>query len=293
MLSQPDADRYQAAYCGLCRDLGKRYGFAARFLVSYDMTFLYLLLAGQQPETVARPCACPARCGGKKRCVCDGEGYRNVSAASVILGWHKLEDNVRDSGVLRGLGYRLLRLPLRRAYRKARAELPAFDTLTRDRLERLHQLEQQNSPSLDATADAFADLVRGCAPAGSVQSARPMQMLLYHVGRYIYLTDALDDLAEDCAKGQYNPLRFRFRTQEGRLSQEDLDYLTQLLDSSVNLAGSALALLELEWGESLLENILYLGLPAVLAAVKAGSFRASDRPSFHQLKGRNRHDRSL
>ena len=38
-----DYDRYRAAYCGLCRALGKRCGFAARFLVSYDMTFLYLL----------------------------------------------------------------------------------------------------------------------------------------------------------------------------------------------------------------------------------------------------------
>ena len=37
-------EQYQAAYCGLCRTLGKEFGFAARFTVSYDLVFLYLLL---------------------------------------------------------------------------------------------------------------------------------------------------------------------------------------------------------------------------------------------------------
>ena len=35
-LAEADLDAYQAAYCGLCRALGKRYGFFARFLVNYD-----------------------------------------------------------------------------------------------------------------------------------------------------------------------------------------------------------------------------------------------------------------
>ena len=30
-------EAYHAMYCGLCRTLGRRYGFAARFLVSYDL----------------------------------------------------------------------------------------------------------------------------------------------------------------------------------------------------------------------------------------------------------------
>ena len=59
-LSETDNARYRAAYCGLCRCLKQRYGFRARFLVNYDMTFLYFLLQkgeAKQPER----CHCPAR----------------------------------------------------------------------------------------------------------------------------------------------------------------------------------------------------------------------------------------
>ena len=34
---------YKAVYCGLCRELGKRFGPAARLTLNYDFTFLALL----------------------------------------------------------------------------------------------------------------------------------------------------------------------------------------------------------------------------------------------------------
>lgn len=30
---------YEALYCGLCRALGRRHGFFARFFLNYDFTF--------------------------------------------------------------------------------------------------------------------------------------------------------------------------------------------------------------------------------------------------------------
>ena len=37
-------DIYQSYYCGLCEALGERYGMKGRLTISYDMTFLVLLL---------------------------------------------------------------------------------------------------------------------------------------------------------------------------------------------------------------------------------------------------------
>ena len=59
---------YHAAYCGLCRCLGKRYGLTARFLVNYDITFACLLISGHGEQ---QPCArqfCPANPLKKKAC---------------------------------------------------------------------------------------------------------------------------------------------------------------------------------------------------------------------------------
>ena len=36
-------EQYKSVYCELCRELGKRYGWTARFTLSYDCTFYALL----------------------------------------------------------------------------------------------------------------------------------------------------------------------------------------------------------------------------------------------------------
>lgn len=278
LLKQTELEDYRAAYCGLCRSLGKRYGFAARFLVNYDMSFLYLLRSSAARAAEAKACWCPARVCGKKNCAVDDAGFAPVAACTVILCVEKLRDNIRDKGFFRSIPDRLAALLYRRAYRRAARALPDFAALTARQLQALHVLEREKSPSIDATADAFARIVAGCA--GDLEDPalrRPMEQILYQTGRFLYLADALDDLSEDCRKDAYNPLRYRFRPVDGKLRQEDLQYLSQLTDSSVNLAGAALALLPAQSHAGLLENILYLGLPAVFAAVRAGRFNAKDR----------------
>ena len=46
-------DVYQSYYCGICRDLKRKYGAAGQFSLSYDMTFVAMLLTGlYEPETI-------------------------------------------------------------------------------------------------------------------------------------------------------------------------------------------------------------------------------------------------
>lgn len=268
-----DYDRYHAAYCGICRQLGKQYGFFSRFLVNYDMTFLYLLLASVQEPAPTGRCRCPARFGCQKPCLTDADLQQKIAAIDVILCRHKLEDDVADSGLFKALGYRIVRLLTAHGYRKARRALPEFDAVVRTRLDSLRALERQQSDSIDRTADAFAQILSACAADFDEPSLRlPMEQLFYHVGRFIYLVDALDDLAEDCKSGNYNPLRCRFSPKDGRLSEEDAAYLHGLLEGSVSLAGAAFELLPVQTGRELLENIIYLGLPLVLKSVESGKF---------------------
>ena len=280
-LPQTELDAYEAAYCGLCRALGKEYGFPARFLVNYDMTFLYLLRASITAPAETALCWCPARVCGKKTCALDPEGFGVAAACTLILCWEKLRDDVQDEGFLKGLPSRFLSRVYRRAYKKAARRLPDFAALTARQLAALRELEAAHSPSIDAVADAFAQITAACAAdLEDPALRRPMEQVLYHTGRFLYLADALDDLKRDCERDRYNPLRFRFRPENGALTPEDQTYLTQLTDSSVNLAGAALALLPLRAYGPLLENIVYLGFPAVFEAVKAGKFNSRDKIRF-------------
>ena len=51
-LTQAQKDRYKGCYCGLCRKLSDDYGFSGRMTLTYDMTFLVILLTGlYEPQT--------------------------------------------------------------------------------------------------------------------------------------------------------------------------------------------------------------------------------------------------
>lgn len=269
-LGQEQKDAYQSAYCGLCHALGRRHGWLARMTLQYDFTFLAIVLsAGERGD---RLCAmrCPAHPLRKPRACMAGGRLDAAADQSMILTWHKLSDDVADHGFFTGLPFRFARLLFRRAYRRAAAAQGRFDAQTREGLARLRELEEAQSPQLDRAADAFARILACAAQAVPGEGARrALGQLLYHLGRWIYLMDAWDDLDDDRRRGRYNPLDARF---QGR-ARENRDYLETTATHSLRLAGSAAELLELgEWAP-IAENILYLGLPAVQGAVLDGRWK--------------------
>ena len=281
-LTDEDKGRFGAAYCGLCRALGARYGTAARFILNYDFAFLSILLWPQDepPRLHSRCIAHPWR----------GRDYFPGNAAlelaadqSVILAWWQLQDALADPG--RGKGkYRAAAGALSGAYRRARANRPAFDRGVREQLERLHRLEEARCPSLDESADAFAKILALAAgeTADPVKS-RVLEQLLYHLGRWIYLVDAADDLAEDFASGSYNPLIFRFALAEGRLTEEARGSLVRTLDHSIRLMSAAYELWDFGDWSPMIQATLYEGLFLVGKAVLDGTFQAGT-PAFHAAR---------
>ena len=260
-----DYDLYRATYCGLCRCLRRRYGLIAPLFLNYDFTFLALLL--WEPEDRFAPC--PGRCHANplvKKPMCpDSPALEQAADESVVLAWWKLQDSVQDEGFWGGLSARALSLILGPAYRKAARRRPEFDRTVRCCLEELAALEGENCPSLDRTADTFARLLQSAAP-GEGERGRVLAQLLYQLGRWIYLADARDDLEEDRLAGRYNPVAARY----GPAGDDGALGLT--MDNSLALAGAALQLGEFGCRKSLLENIVYLGLPLVQRAVFDGSW---------------------
>ena len=271
---------YRAVYCGLCHTLGRRYGFFTRFLLNYDFAFLAMLLTGpgDKPEAVRRRCAAlPVR--GCMACAAR-EGLDIAADESVILTWWKLQDNIQDAPPLKRLAARGLSLIWGRAYRKAAGLRPEFDQTVSRCLAQLRALEEARSPSLDRTADTFARILSSAAPAGD----RAVEQLLYHVGRWIYLVDAWDDLAEDAASDGYNPVALRWPDgPEGHREE-----LRSTLRHSLNLALSACNLSDFGPYHPIVLNILCLGLPSVEEAVFTGQWRELKKQS-----GRSKHERSV
>ena len=62
LLTEEELARYRGCYCGLCRCLKERHGEAARLALTYDMTFLTLLLSSlYEPGEETGRLRCPGR----------------------------------------------------------------------------------------------------------------------------------------------------------------------------------------------------------------------------------------
>ena len=262
-----DFDLYRATYCGLCRTMRRRYGLLAPMLLNFDFTFLALLLTPKEDCFTS----CRGRCHANPlRTVpmCQESDSLSLAAdESIILSYWKLRDSVQDDGLVGGFPARVLSWLLRPAYRKAAKACPVFDQVVIESLQELAQLEKEQCPSIDRTADAFARLLQASAPVtGTPEVDRPIRLLLYHLGRWVYLIDARDDLEQDKRSGAYNPLILRFGPD-----CDDVQ-LNITLEHSLNMTRSALAMLDFGCRGAIIENILYLGLPTIQQSVLNGSW---------------------
>jgi len=283
-LPEEEQARFQQLYCGLCQMLKQRYGLPGQMILNYDFAFLSaLLLAGEETEEhrcIVHPV--------KKRTVLQSDDALALAAdASVILTYWQLKDKVQDETFIKSTGARAAALALERAYHKAALLQPDFDGCVSRQLQLLQQLEKENCASIDRVADCFALLLQSIAqqiPEGSRR--RVLEQILYHLGRWIYLIDAVDDLQKDAAGGQYNPILLRYG--ESRLSPDNRTELMLTLQHSINLMASAYALEDFGHWSMILENIFYRSLAAVSRAVFDGTFRAAKRPRFSQKQGEDK-----
>ena len=250
----PEArDRYRTAYCGLCRRAAALHGMAGRMTLSYDLTFLNLLLSslyeGETPA-VAETGRCPVhpirpihwRYSGPTDYCAD---------IGLALHYYSAQDKWEDDRSLLGLGYTKL-LDQRR--RDAEARWPRACQAITQGLDQLAQYEAAGCEDLDLVSGSFGGLMAELFDYKQDRWSGELRTIGYSIGKYIYLLDAWDDLERDKRKGSYNPLR--------RISAEP-DYEEQMREIfELLLAQAAAAFRRLPCVEDadLLENILYSGI---------------------------------
>ncbi|MBR4435363.1 MAG: hypothetical protein IKS90_04620 [Clostridia bacterium] len=257
-----EKQRYDAWYCGLCRKIGKRYGFVDRMLLSYDSAFLAMLLSSVTGET--SPCEknkCPVRPFGKKKLMIavNNAALDYAADVCVLLAKFKLDDDVRDGKKLRAAA----KLPFLRAFSKAKKRQGELNSLIGAGIEALSEVEKRSEMSEDAAANVFGDIMRGImehSPAANNAERRTvLSELGFFIGRIVYFMDAWDDREEDKKRGTYNP----FNLTNATLA--DADYVVNF---SINSAISAYNLLDgRAVDSSITDNVFFEGLFAEWDAI--------------------------
>ena len=274
-LPEAEVERFRRMYCGLCHTLGQRYGQAARFILNYDFTYLAILLSDPEEGSVSgsRCYVSPLR----QRAYLEPSAAMELAAdESVILAYWQLRDGVDDHDWFHGLKYRAASAALESAYRKAATCRSGFDAAVRRQLSRLSELEKENCSSMDMAADAFAALLASAAQdVDDPVRRRVLEQLLYHLGRWVYLVDAADDLKKDAADGNYNPVALRFGLTDGNWTADARREFVLSLDHSIRMMATAFELWDFGVWTPILEATVYQGLFQVGKSVLDGTFRTT------------------
>lgn len=265
-LKVKEYELYRAVYCGLCEALGRNTTHISRLSLNYDFVFLALVrmsLAGEVGKIERHRCLAHPT---KKRAVLVGANQLDYCARlSSVLTYYKLRDDIFDTRGLKRLGSRLL-LPIASRIRKrAKFDVSAQEYIT-SRLAALSELEKENCASLDKAAEPFGELMAYvCAYGFEAQSVsyRIATQIGRHIGRYIYIIDAVDDLQDDIKLGSYNPFRMMYENPIEGLCN-DSEMIKRALTMELMGIEAAVDLIEFdtvyEYGE-IIKNIIYLGLP--------------------------------
>ena len=254
-----DTVLYKALYCGLCKSIGKTCGQKARFLLSYDLTFLSLLLHNLCDKDIEIT---------KQRCVIHhivkrpmakvDELSSAIGALNVILAYYKLNDDVLDNN--KG---RLKRSFFKRPYKKAKRLYPELDKIVSNRFNQLLDYEKHNVSSIDMVCDTFGNLILDVVKFLAKDNfSKPLSDLSYNLGKWIYLIDALDDFDKDYKKGNFNVLINAYTDsldKEQLLNKhgkEIVEIFSDVLVSIENLSRQ----LDYKFNHDLISNVLVLGL---------------------------------
>lgn len=269
---------YRAVYCGLCRYGGKHISHFTRFFLNYDFVALALLrLALTDEKPAVEKKYCPYHCR-KKNTLCADGAYDLTCSAFAILLYYKALDDIKDSKGIKRFVKRLA-LPFFKWIKNKVKGYEALENSIKDGLFRLDRLERAKEARLDAVADCFARITGDIASYGLEGNKKLIAFQCgYHIGRYIYLIDAYDDLFDDEKSGSYNPFLIKYGTSEEVLKHAG-EIRTTITDS-LNAFSSVYGLHTVEEGENsskitaydnILFNISELGGRAALDKVHSHS----------------------
>lgn len=244
--------RYGGCYCGLCRTLQKRHGLLGRMTLTYDMTFLVLVLSSlYEPPEETGTARCPVH-PMKKRGYWTSTFTDYAADLNLLLAWWNCLDDWEDE---RKLSRLLLYKCLSRKCRRLETQYPRQSRAIRSCLQTLHRYEAGPEVSADRAADCFGDLMGELFVVREQDYWSPtLRAMGQGLGRFIYIMDACIDAKSDEKHGHPNPLLALGggeRTREG-----DYALLTMLL-SDCTIAFERLPLVQ---DVPLMRNILYSGV---------------------------------
>ena len=277
-LKVKDYELYKATYCGLCRTMGKRTGCLSKLTLSYDFAFFALVRMAMEKtkgQVKMRRCLVHPL---KKRPMLEINPVLEYSAkSSVILTRLKLKDNINDSHGFSRLLAKIAGL-VSVFFKKTDKNLEPLAQKIKECIDNLSALEKEGCDSIDMAANTFGELLGNVASFGLDEfNAKIGYEIGYHLGKWIYVIDAVDDFKKDIKTGSYNVLRLAFGES---LTEESKALLQQAMMLELSKMSRAVELIDFSEHtdvEGVVKNTVYDGLVAETKRVLYGENKKENK----------------
>lgn len=245
-LSPEEKARYSAWYCGLCGQLDQSFGSAGYTGLTYDMTFLAILLSSLY-GLAGRP--------GARRCVsrpfaahptATTEATAYAADMNLFLAYYQRLDDWNDD---KNRAAKLHAEKMQPFIEPVRRRNPRQCAAIEEALADIGQMEKRNELNPDLPANRFGALLAEVFVWREDEYASGLRRMAGALGRFVYLLDAVNDLRADIRKERYNPL----------VAMLETDY-TPALTMMMAECTDAFARLPLSQDEGILQNVLYAGV---------------------------------
>lgn len=242
---------YRSCYCGLCRALQNTGGKKSRLSLSYDMTFLALLLSAlyePEEERVSHRCLAHPM---EKQMMRQNEMIGYAADMTILLTWYKCRDDFWDE---RNCSKALYGKMIQGTVKKLSACYKRQKQVIEECMKKLSVLEQQSCDDIDALSGCFGSLLAEIFVVRQDEWERNLRKMGFYLGKFIYILDAYDDLEEDRKKGCFNP----FVEKE---SNPDFDlWIKKLLQMAAVEVAREFEKLPILENVEILRNIIYAGI---------------------------------
>lgn len=244
-------DIYHAYYCGLCRKLKEKYGLPGQMTLSYDMTFVILLLTGlYEPEEMRGSCKCAAH-PFEKHMTRINEFTDYAADMNLLLSYYKCKDDWQDEKKYRQKVYAgLLEKGYRRLEKKYRGKIKKIESL----MAQLGKGEKAQCRDIDKMSRLFGEVMAEIVACKEDVWKENLYRLGLYLGKFIYLCDAYEDIEKDRKDGNYNPLAWIYEIPD---FEEQCRSILTVMMSECSKEFEKLPILE---NIEILRNIIYSGV---------------------------------
>lgn len=255
-----DEKLYNAAYCGMCRSIGKACGNTPKSALTYDVAFMSCLL-----HNIAH---CDMKIE-KRRCVFHIFKRRHMTApdemslmlacVNTALAYFKLIDDKQDGDFKGAFAF-----VYKKGYKRTLRKHPRIARIISESMQKQREIEARKSSIIEEACEPSAEMMKAVSDYVLGEYATEHTGgLMYDIGKWIYLADALDDYDGDVAKGRYNVLYNAFgyatKAEAAEHCGEELEFIFNTLFADMR---NHLKEIKFYFNHDLTDNIILRGIPA-------------------------------